>query len=63
MEKQKTKTGEYMSKVEIKVNDNQIPLNQFVTTIVSKLVIAIVDSLKGFDEEEIKNVEIEVTYN
>jgi len=52
-----------MNKVEIKVNDSQVPLNQFVTTIVSKLVIAIVDSLKGIEEEAVKNVEIIVSYD
>ena len=52
-----------MSKVEIKVNNNQIPLNQYVNTLVSKLVLAIVDSLKGIEDKNIENVNITVTYN
>lgn len=51
-----------MNKVEIRVNDNQVPLNQYVTTLVSKLVLAIVDSLKGIEEEDIENVNITVNY-
>ncbi len=47
-----------MSKVEIKVNNNKIPLNQFVNTIVSKLILAIVDSLKGIEDKDIENVNI-----
>ena len=46
-------------KVKIFVNENEVPLNQFVTTITEKLVLAIVDSLKGINEE-IKDVKIEV---
>jgi hypothetical protein len=52
-----------MSKVEIKVNDKHVPLNQFVTTITSKLVLAIVDSLKGHEEENIENVNITIVYD
>lgn len=51
-----------MSKVEIKINNNKVPLNQFVNTIVSKLVLAIVDSLKGIEDKDIENVNIKVTY-
>ena len=56
-------TVSIMSKVEIKVNNNQIPLNQYVNTLVSKLVLAIVDSLKGIEDKNIENVNITVTYN
>ncbi|MHA1954241.1 MAG: hypothetical protein ACW96U_09885 [Candidatus Heimdallarchaeaceae archaeon] len=52
-----------MSKVEIQVNNNQVPLNQFVNTIVSKLVLAIVDSLKGLEGKDVENVNIKVTYD
>ncbi|MHA2358196.1 MAG: hypothetical protein ACXABK_05465 [Candidatus Heimdallarchaeaceae archaeon] len=48
--------------VQMKINRKSIPLNQFVTTIVSKLVLAIVESLKGTKEEDIKEVIIEVKY-
>ena len=51
-----------MSKVEIEINDKQVPLNQFVTTITSKLVMAIVDSLKGIEEEDVRDVNIKVSY-
>ncbi len=52
-----------MSKVEIKVNDNQVPLNKYVNTLVSKLVLAIVDSLKGIDDKDVEKVIITVTYD
>ena len=52
-----------MSQVEIKVNNKQVPLNQYVNTLVSKLVIAIVDSLKGIEGKKIENVNITVTYD
>ncbi len=51
-----------MSKVEIKVNEKQVPLNQFVTTITSKLVMAIVDSLKGIEEKDVKDISIKISY-
>ena len=48
-------------KVKIIVNEEEVPLNRFVISITEKLVLAIVDSLKGLDKE-IKNVKIEVEY-
>ncbi len=45
--------------VKIFVNEKDVPLNQFVTSITEKLVLAIVDSLKGI-EEEVKDVKIKV---
>jgi hypothetical protein len=48
-------------KTEIIVNGKKVPLNPFVTKITSKLVLAIVESLKGL-EENIKEVQINVKY-
>ena len=51
-----------MTKVEIEINEKQVPLNRFVTTITSKLVMAIVDSLKGIEEKDVKDVSIKILY-
>lgn len=51
-----------MTNAEIEINGNQVPLNNFVTTITSKLVMAIVGSLKGIEEKDVREVSIKVSY-
>ena len=50
-----------VKETKIIVNGEEVPLNPFVTRITSKLVLAIVESLKGL-EENIKEVQIKVKY-
>ena len=38
-------------KIKIEVNDKIVPLNPYVTKLTTKLVLSIVESLKGIDEE------------
>ena len=48
-----------VEKLELNVNGNKIPLNDFMKKILVRNVMAIVGSLKGLNEDEIENVELE----
>ncbi len=50
-----------VNETKIKVNGKEVPLNPFVIKITSKLVLAVVESLKGL-EEDINEVQINVKY-
>jgi hypothetical protein len=52
-----------MTNTEIEINGKQVPLNRFVTVITSKLVMAIVGSLKGIEENDVKEVNIKIQYD
>ncbi len=47
----------------LKINDEKIPLNQFITKILTKINLAIVESLKGIDTENIQTIEIKIEKN
>jgi len=47
-----------VDKVQLNINGNKVPLNEFMKKILVRAVMAIVGSLKGINEDEIKNVEL-----
>lgn len=49
--------------IEVKVNDKKIPLNRFLKKLITRLVLAVVSSLKEVDEEAIERVDISVAIN
>ena len=44
--------------LQLKVNGNKVPLNDFMKKILVRAVMAIVGALKGINEEEIEDVEL-----
>ncbi|MHA1222128.1 MAG: hypothetical protein ACTSP3_02470 [Candidatus Heimdallarchaeaceae archaeon] len=49
-------------KVKLQVNGKKIPLNSYLTNLTAKLVLSIVQSLKGIDDE-IKEISLEIKYD
>ena len=49
--------------VMLKINGEEIPLNQYVTKILTKVNLAIVETLKGIDMENIQNIKIKIEKN
>ena len=48
------------SSVILEINDEEVPLNQYVTKVFTKVNIAIVETLKGIDVEEIKSLKLKI---
>ena len=48
------------SSVVLKINGEEVPLNQYVTKVLTKVNIAIVETLKGIDTEEILSLKIKI---
>lgn len=46
--------------VVLKINNEEIPLNNYVTKIITKITWAIVETLKGIDLEDVKQIKIKV---
>ncbi|MHA1667527.1 MAG: hypothetical protein ACTSX6_00855 [Candidatus Heimdallarchaeaceae archaeon] len=49
-------------KVKLQVNGKKIPLNSYLTNLTAKLILSIVQSLKGMDDE-IKEISLEIKYD
>ncbi len=48
------------SNVVLKINGEEVPLNQYVTKILTKVNIAIAETLKGIDVKEIQSLKIKI---
>ncbi|MHA1447439.1 MAG: hypothetical protein ACTSSN_12155 [Candidatus Heimdallarchaeaceae archaeon] len=48
------------SDVNLKINGEEVPLNQYVIKIFTRINIAITETLKGIDVEQIKSLNIEI---
>ncbi|MCE7746862.1 MAG: hypothetical protein GPJ51_00580 [Candidatus Heimdallarchaeota archaeon] len=48
------------SDVNLKINDEKVPLNQYLTKIFTKINIALAETLKGMEEEQIKSLDIKI---
>jgi len=48
------------SDVILKINDEEVPLNQYVTKILTKVNIAIVETLKGIEVKQIKSLKVKI---
>jgi hypothetical protein len=48
------------SSVILKINDEEVPLNQYVTKVLTKVNIAIAETLKGIEVEEINSMKIKI---
>ena len=48
------------SSVILKINDEEVPLNQFLTKVFTKVNIGIAETLKGMDEVEIKSLKVKI---
>ncbi|MHA1684815.1 MAG: hypothetical protein ACTSYD_00255 [Candidatus Heimdallarchaeaceae archaeon] len=46
--------------IEVKVNGKKVPLNRFLKKLITRLVLAVVSSLKEVDEQVIETVDISV---
>ena len=44
----------------LEINGAEVPLNQFLKKVFAKVNIAIAETLKGFDEVEIKSLKLKV---
>ena len=47
-----------VNEVQLNINGNKLPLNDFMKKILVRAVMAIVGELKGINEDEVKNVEL-----
>ncbi len=50
------------SNVVLEINDEEVPLNQFLKKVFAKVNIAIAGTLKGFDEGEIKSLKLKINF-
>lgn len=48
-----------VNKVQIKVNEKNVPLNQFISNITAKIVLSIVESLKGINDD-IRTIQVDI---
>lgn len=51
-----------VNKVQIKVNEKEVPLNQFISNITSKIVLSIVESLKGINDD-IRTIQVDIKFS
>ena len=51
-----------VTKVQIKVNEKDVPLNQFISNITSKIVLSIVESLKGITDD-IGTIQVDIKFS
>ena len=49
-----------MANVVLKINNEEVPLNRYVTSIITKINYAIVETLKDIDLDEIKTLKIKI---
>lgn len=50
------------SKVEVMVNNQHVPLNRFVKNLITKVVTALVSSLKEVNAEDLEEINITVKF-
>ncbi|MCE7738959.1 MAG: hypothetical protein KAU62_07240 [Candidatus Heimdallarchaeota archaeon] len=48
------------SSVILEINDEKVPLNQYLTKIFTKINIALAETLKGMEVEPIKSLKIKI---
>jgi hypothetical protein len=48
------------SDVNLEINGEEVPLNQFLTKVFTKVNIGIAETLKGMDEVQIKSLNIKI---
>ncbi|MHA1345831.1 MAG: hypothetical protein ACTSVO_05245 [Candidatus Heimdallarchaeaceae archaeon] len=44
----------------LKINNEKVPLNNYIEQLFKKLNLALISSLKGIDEENLKEIEISI---
>lgn len=45
----------------LKINDEKVPLNNYIKQLFKKLNLALISTLKGVDEENLKEIELSIT--
>ena len=45
----------------LKINDEKVPLNNYIGQLFKKLNLALVSTLKGIDEENLNKIEISIS--
>jgi len=50
-----------MSAIKMKINEEDIPLNPIMSTVLTNMIMGFIDALKGVPEEK-KKVQIEITF-
>ncbi|MBY9001258.1 MAG: hypothetical protein KGD64_10110 [Candidatus Heimdallarchaeota archaeon] len=47
--------------IQLKINNETLPLNDYIKLIIKKLNLALISTLKGVDEESMEKIEISIT--
>ncbi|MCG3223773.1 MAG: hypothetical protein H7647_04860 [Candidatus Heimdallarchaeota archaeon] len=45
----------------LKINNEKVPMNNYIKQLFKKLNLALISSLKGVDEKNLKEIEISIT--
>ncbi len=45
----------------LKINNEKVPLNNYIKLLFEKLNLALISTLKGVDEENLKNIELSIS--
>ena len=50
-----------IDEIQLKINNETLPLNDYIKLIIKKLNLALISTLKGVDEESMEKIEISIT--
>ena len=47
-------------KIQLKINDETLPINDYIKLLIKKLNLALISTLKGVDEDNMEKIEISI---